>query len=435
MTDAPTSWGGLPALAANGATNDFEWKRLSEIQVRPLEFVRKPFLQKAAFHLLVGVKNAGKGTWLAHWAAQTTIGELGPRRQVIWVAIGEDSYAMDVRPRIEAAGGDPANVTVLLKGRLVLPDAIEELGRVASVIGDAGMIVIDPLGGSLAGDKNTNRDSDIRPALAGLNETADITGAIVIGVRHLSIKHERRAGGTLSSILGSSDWVNIPRAVLALVHDDVDRASRHLFVVTGNRVRDDTPGLMFRIEGHQPEGWEEEVTVARELGESAKDPDELLAFRRPKATKTDAARTLILEVLADQPLHQMESSVLDAAIAEKTGLAVKTLRNLRNEMKDAGLVKPVPQKDEDGEIQRWFVTLTEAGLTRSGPGHSPDPLPHHSQATPQKGSGLDKPFQPGSGIQIPSSASVRKGSGHYDPADPDFVTTDDQLFGDSDIPF
>lgn len=432
MTDAPASWGGLPPLSSNGHHDSLEWKQLSDITVRPLEFVRKPFLQAAAFHLLVGVKNAGKGTWLAHWAAQVTQGLLGDHSNVIWVAIGEDSYSMDVRPRIEAAGGDPAKVTVLVKGRLTLPTDAEELGRVASVIGDVGLIIIDPIGGTLAVDKNTNRDADIRPALTALNDIADVLRCMVIGVRHLSIKHERRGGGALSAILGSSDWVNIPRAVLALVHDDQERDCRHLFVITGNRVRDDTPGLMFRIEGHTPDGWQEEVTVAHELGESAKDPDELLVVKRARtATKTDAARALILELLAAAPGYQMESDILDAQVAAKTGLAVKTLRNTRNEMRNEGLIRSAPQKDEEGEIQRWFVTLTAAGVANSGPGENPGPDPDPFQATPPTGSGVNKPFEAKKGVQVPSSASTWKGSGENGSQNSDFVTS--QI--DSDIPF
>jgi hypothetical protein len=356
----------LVKTAAEETHVKWQWTPLAAIVEKPIVFVLKPFLQASAFHLLAGIKNAGKGTWVSYWAAQMTLGNLGERRCVIWIANGEDSYSIDVRPRIRAAGGDLNYVTVLERGHLVLPDDIDELERIAAEYGDVGMFVIDPVGGSLASGKNTNFDADVRPALTALNDLADNTEAIVLGVRHISLKPDRRAGGTLAGILGSVDWVNIPRAVLVIVHDDVDIAVRHLFVKTGNRVREDTPGLMFRIEGADVVEGGEEVTLARVLGESAKDPDELLAFKKPRnMSKTAAARTLILELLAGADDLQMESDTLDAEIAKRTGLAAQTVRNTRSSMgrEGEGLLRAVPDKDEHGEVKRWLVTLTGAGIT------------------------------------------------------------------------
>ena len=336
------------------------WESLDNIEAQPIVFVEKPFFQKAAFHLVTGIKNAGKGTFLALTSARITRGELGERRQVMWAALGEDSYAIDVKPRVLAAGGDVARVHVL-QGTLTLPGDVDELRRKALELGDVAAIILDPLGGGLASGLNTNRD-DIRPALAALNELADATGAMVLGVRHISIKPDRMKGGALAGVLGSSDWVNIPRAVLALVHDDVDVDVRHLFVVAGNRVAGGTGGLMFRIEARDVVPGGEPVTCATIIGESAKDPDELLSNGRPrKASRTDTARRLILELLAGAPVGRIESDELDAAVAKQTGLTAKTVQNTRTELHKAGLVKPWPEKDATGAVVRWFVTVTNAG--------------------------------------------------------------------------
>jgi hypothetical protein len=120
---------------------------------------------------------------------------------------------------------------------------------------------------------------------------------------------------------------------------------------------------MLRIEGHTlPDLGGEEVTRVRIIGESAKDPDELLAVKtRQKTSRSDAARRLILEVLYAASERKMESDALDAEIARRIGLAAPTVRQLRTEMRAEGLVRPFPQKDSEGQIQRWFVTLTGAG--------------------------------------------------------------------------
>jgi len=343
-------------------TSEARWQTLSEIVAKAIVFVWKPFLQASAFHMLVGIKNAGKGTFLAHLAARFTLGEFGERRRVLWIALGEDSYAIDVRPRIEAAGGSVSLVDVWVAPKFRLPDDVAEIERRALELGDVGLIIIDPIGGGMAAGKSTNFDADVREAIAPLNTLADVSEAIVIGVRHLSIKPERRAGGALAALLGSSDWSGVPRAVLSLIHDDVDPQVRHLFVSTSNRMLSGS-GLMLRVEGHSLPGLDgEEVTRARIIGESSKDPDELLVVKtRQKTSKSDAARRLILELLYATARRTMESDTLDAEVAKRTGLAARTVRDIRTDMRKEGLVRPTPEKDSEGEIQRWLVTLTGAG--------------------------------------------------------------------------
>jgi hypothetical protein len=338
------------------------WKPLSEIDPRAIVFADKPVWQEAAFHLLVGRKNSGKGTYLAGEAARVTRGELGVRRNVMWIASGEDSYAIDVRPRIEAAGGLVENVTVLHQGRLILPDHINEIKEAAKAIGDVGMIVIDPLGGSLGRGKSSNHDSDVRPMLACLNDLADRLGCIVVGVRHLTSKEIR--GGVLAGVLGSSDWINIPRVVLALIHDDRDEDLRHLTVVTGNRVKGGA-GRLYRIEGVKPANGGEEVTRAVLVGDSHKHADELLENAQP-ASRSSRARDLILDALEQAPGMQIEADTLDAQIANETGLATRSIRNQRVQLKSDGLIRNLPEKDEHGTVTRWIVARTNAPRETAG---------------------------------------------------------------------
>ena len=263
-----------PVDVATSTEDDVElvFGDLSDLVMRPIVFADKPLLQADAFHVLAGRKGVGKGTWLAHVAARITLGELGEKRRVIWIALGEDSYEIDVLPRIVAAGGDPKLVKYLERGRLLLPDSIPALLKYARELGDVGLIIIDPLGGG-TGARNTNLDSDVRPAIAPLNQLADLLGCIVIGVRHITNKEVK--GGSLAGILGSSDWGNVPRAVLALVHDDNDDGLRHIQVVAGNRVPS-SAGRSFRIIGVPIVEGGEPVTLAVDFGDSDKDVDDLL---------------------------------------------------------------------------------------------------------------------------------------------------------------
>jgi hypothetical protein len=220
------------------------------------------------------------------------------------------------------------------------------------------MIVIHPLGGSLGRAKNSNYDSDVRPALACLNDLADRLGCVVVGVRHLTNKEIR--GGVLAGVLGSSDWVNVPRVVLALIHDDQDDDHRHLIVATGNRVKHGS-GRLYRIEGAPSPAGGEDVTRAVHIGDSSKQADDLLD---PEASRPDSkssrARDFLLDTLDAADSRQMESDTLDALVAEHTGLAARSVRNLRARLKEAGLIRPVPIKDDNGTVTRWLVTRTGA---------------------------------------------------------------------------
>jgi hypothetical protein len=267
---------------------------LSDLVMRPIVFADKPLLQADAFHVLAGRKGVGKGTWLAHVAARVTKGELGEKGRVIWVALGEDSYEIDILPRLVAAKGDPKLVKYLERGRLLLPDSIPALLKYARDLGDVGLIVIDPLGGG-TGARNTNLDSDVRPAIAPLNRLADLLGCIVIGVRHITNKEVK--GGSLAGIIGSSDWGNVPRAVLALVKDDNDDGLRHIQVVAGNRVKS-SAGRSFRIIAVPIVDGGEPVTLAADFGDSDKDVDDLLTSNgRPDRIDKQALQLLILSHL------------------------------------------------------------------------------------------------------------------------------------------
>jgi hypothetical protein len=397
--DAPPQWGGLGEPQPS-----FQWKQLSTIPVRPITWVEYPFLQGSAFHLLAGIKNSGKGTWLASVAARATRGEFNPTgwpQRVLWLALGEDSYAIDVRPRIEVAGGDPAGVIVLDGFGFHLPEHAQQLDDQVREA-EAAVVIIDPLGGTMGG-RSTDNDSEVRPALAALNTLADQTGTMVFGVRHITNKASKRGISVLEGILGSSDWVNIPRAVLALLHDEADPQMRHLFTMTGNRGPSDAPGRMLRIEGVQVEGHEHDVAFARVVGESHKDPDELLLAKRARKTsRSDVAEAIVLAMLNETPGGSMESDTLDAEVAKRAGLAAKTIRNVRSEMAKRGLVKPYPEKDEFGSVLRWNITITNAGI---------------ALASDTNNSPLATPLTPTSSLGFSEAAPARvnaKGTGSGD---------------------
>jgi hypothetical protein len=156
-------------------------------------------------------------------------------------------------------------------------------------------------------------------------------------------------------VLGSTAWVDLPRAVLAFARDDEDEMMFHVQVVAGNR-SGRSAAQSYRIELRDV-GLEEPVTCAVALGESLKSVDELLAGPR-RASKSADARSLLLDILEEK--GEQESDALDAMVAKETGLNARTIRNLRGELKNAGLIKAVAEKDDAGGVARWKVVRTQA---------------------------------------------------------------------------
>jgi hypothetical protein len=239
---------------------------LAAVGMRSIEWLEKPLWQKSAFQLLAGPKGAGKGTYLCGLASRIT--RAGGRALFI---SSEDSSEIDLKPRLVAAGyREP--LCFLIQQHVRLPDDVEELRELALGIGGVDLFVIDPVANHI-GNRNSNNDVEVRDAIAPLNKLADDLGCLLIGVRHPG---KDRSRGAVASILGSTAWVDVPRAAVMIAKDDEDPLVRHIQVVAGNRSLNGA-GQAFRIDGVDVPGLTEPITLAVPLGESSKSVDDLLA--------------------------------------------------------------------------------------------------------------------------------------------------------------
>jgi hypothetical protein len=320
---------------------------LAEVRMRSIEWLERPLWQRSAFELLAGAKGAGKGTYLAGLAAR--ISRTGAN--VLFIT-SEDSVAIDLKPRLVAAGAEIERCFVIAQ-HVRLPDDVKRLRELALGLGGVGLLVIDPVANHI-GDRNSNNDAEVRDAIAPLNKLADELGCLLVGVRHPG---KDRSRGAVASILGSTAWVDTPRAVVMIAADDEDPLLRHIQVVAGNRSLNGS-AQAFRIDAVDVPGLKEPITLAVELGESAKTVGDLLALPAAGETKTARARELVLDILDGE--LEYESDALDARVAQETGLAAGTIRNVRMKLKDEGLLKVYPFKDEHGKIVRWLVARTAA---------------------------------------------------------------------------
>src|SRR5512132_2347876 len=156
-------------------------RTLDTYQTRAVEWLDKPFLQRSAFHVLAGRKGSCKGTYLCGLAARVTSGDLYPEPKRVLVVTSEDSIELDFRPRVLAAAGDPRLVTIV-NGPFRMPADLDWLKRTALELGNVGLIIIDPIGNHLNG-ADTDKEGQVRDAIAPLNETADELELMVFGAR------------------------------------------------------------------------------------------------------------------------------------------------------------------------------------------------------------------------------------------------------------
>lgn len=324
--------------------------RADKVQVRAIEWLDKPLLQGSAFTLIAGPKGVGKGTWIAAVTAGMTRGVYGPVRDVLIIST-EDSASIDLVPRLNAAGADLTHVHIIT-GPLSLPADLHRLHDLTVETGNVGMVVIDPLSNHMGG-VDTDKEGAVRYAIQGLNKLADELACVILGVRHIG---KARQNGAVAAVLGSTAWVDLPRAVLMFAPDDEDTTLFHVQVVAGNRSGHGA-GETYRIELRDGGSGGDPVTYASSVGASTKNIDELLSA--PRATsRSEDARELILDILDKE--GEQESDALDARVARESGLAAQTIKNQRVKLKTAGFIRNVPVKDDDGTVVQWKVTRTKA---------------------------------------------------------------------------
>lgn len=290
---------------------------LADVEARSIEFAVRPILQWSAFHLLTGRGGAGKGTWTADFARSVTRGELegmeGKGKRIIFVS-SEDNIEIDVRPRCDVAGADPSLVNVVKhveidgdQNPLDLSDREHQAWLrwlVSEAHDDVGALVIDPVSNHL-GAADTNSEGEVRNALAFLNDFSADHHLIVIGVRHLK---KDAASGALASVLGSTAWVDLPRAVIVMARDDISETRYHMELVKGNRGPLKEGGRVYDLELVDVMGLKEPVTrLVYQPEVRPKSTDDLLGPQ----TKQTKAKMALLDVLNadDQEAEEVKAQV------------------------------------------------------------------------------------------------------------------------------
>lgn len=314
--------------------------------------------------ILDGDPGLGKSTLLCDFAARITRGESlpggqpGPPRAVI-IMSAEDDLFDTIRPRLDAAGGDPNRVFslstlpgTLAAGRLfAIPAHLPLLEDVITRL-DVALLVIDPLVAFLERRLSVHNDQDVRRAGAALKDLAERTGIAIVAVRHLNKTASTNAlyrGGGSIGVIGAA------RCGLLLAADPDDPARRILASSKANLARPPA-SLAFRLVSVP------NTDVARIAweGESPHTAADLLrpATNRERATALNAVRAWLRQALhaGPRPAAEMLTEAQADGISE---IALKRARRAEG----------VIARKERGRRGAWTWSLP----AQNGKGDHPTP--------------------------------------------------------------
>jgi putative DNA primase/helicase len=296
---------------------------------------------------------AARITTAADWPdARTPLKQPGS----VLVLSAEDDAADTIRPRVEAAGGDPSRIVVadgLVRhedGKLTGLSLGLDCGAIArrlSAMERPRLIVIDPISAYL-GDTDSNNNAEVRAVLAELSRLAARLGPAVLCVSHLN---KSPGGKAVYRQMGSLAFTAAARAVWQVAKMPGDEQTRVMTLVKSN-IACTQDGITFRVEP-SPDGprvnyldcaLKMSADMVDESPEEAIElPDAVEFLRSALGGGARPAREIIAEAAAD-------------------GIAERTLKRAR---RIAGVIASRPGAGRD---RPWLWRLEGQGC---GPGDGP----------------------------------------------------------------
>jgi hypothetical protein len=297
-------------LAAHGVLST----RLADTAPEHVRWLWPGRLPLGKLVVLDGDPDIGKSTLTLDLAARVTTGSPMPDGEPldmpanVILMSAEDGLADTIRPRFDAAGGNPARVWTF-DGVLVAPDEPDgewtrrppqipaDLGRLRDLIAhhQARLVIVDVLTAYLSAKVDSYRDQDIRAALMPLADVAEQTHSTIIAVRHLN-----KSGGNNPLYRGGGSIGIIGAARVGLLAggnpDHPDDDTRRVLAVTKCNLDVKPPALGYRIYKH-PEHCCAAVTWEGPTSHTAGD---LLGRADRDDDRSDAANALEEILLAGE---------------------------------------------------------------------------------------------------------------------------------------
>jgi hypothetical protein len=315
--------------------------RLSDVEPERVSWLWDGYLPLGKLVTLDGDPGVGKSTVSADIAARVSTGSpmpdgTAPVKGAVLILSAEDGLADTVRPRLDAAGADPARIITITE--IASHSDGRRYSRPVSIPGDLPtieriirenyvvLVIIDVLMAFLSGEVNSHRDQDVRRALHVLATTADQCGCCVIVLRHLN---KAGGGNALYRGGGSIGIIGAARAGFMCGTDPTDDTgkTRVLAPVKAN-LAEMPPALAYHLVNDDLHGcasvqWDgiSEHAAASLLSEPATEDD------RDDRSARDEAAGWLTDYLTDNGGEATPGDAKKAA--REAGIAPRTLERAR----------------------------------------------------------------------------------------------------------
>jgi RecA-family ATPase len=308
---------------------------LADVTPERVEWLWDGRLPAGKLVVLDGDPSVGKSTLAIDWAACLSTGTPWPDNTrcpmgAVLVLSAEDGLADTIRPRLDAAGGDPTRVHALtdvtyrdddgnLRRRSVTLADVEQIERAVQAYA-VRLVIIDVLMAYLPGKVDSHKDQDIRTVLARLSDMAGSTGCCVLLLRHLN---KSSGGNPLYRGGGSIGIVGAARAGFVAAADPDDEA-RRVLACTKSNLAPMPPSLAYRLVGA-----DNGVARVEWLGSSSATAATLLAAheRDDERTERDEAAEWLIDYLTANGGQAKAGDAIKAAAGD--GIARATLDRAR----------------------------------------------------------------------------------------------------------
>ncbi|HEV2522712.1 MAG TPA: AAA family ATPase [Candidatus Acidoferrales bacterium] len=348
----------IPVAKTDAPVSEIDLVSADEVEPTLLEWLwpdRIPLGKPTVFY---GLPDQGKSTVAIDIIARGSAGKPFPDRPNplgvfdTIVLAQEDDQDDTYVPRLMAAGADLKHVhfaDMVLSGsetqadRLIALDKdIASLERLLEKNPATRLLVIDPISAYL-GEKDQNKDKEVRPLLQQIRELSKRTRVTVIALMHFNKNSDQAA---IHRASGAGAWAQVPRALWAFVPAPVDEevqgqdiAPEHLMLSAKLNLTRRKDGLRYDFESvsvrvknkRTGEMVESSQPRIKWLGNSTATLDDVMKEKHapgPEAVKTKAAMDWLEKFLTGGPKPSAE--IEKAAVAE--GHSKKVLWNAKERL-------------------------------------------------------------------------------------------------------
>ena len=229
---------------------------LATVEPEGIEWLWHGRIARGKVHLIDGDPGVGKSTLAIQIAANITTGTPWPDQQPcptgnVIIMSAEDGLADTVRPRLDAAHGDPDKVHALTAISEIIdgeeqhrPPTIADIDAIEHAVQQTGavLLIIDVLMAYLPGGIDSHKDQDVRRVLSRLTHMAETTGCAVILLRHLN-----KGSGSALYRGGGSIGISGNARVVHLVGRSPDDPDLLVFASVKNNIARAPESLTYRI--------------------------------------------------------------------------------------------------------------------------------------------------------------------------------------------